>query len=391
MRRFAAQYIITATGDILKRGVITCDDDGIITDISDTAGNFKETSATPFYNGIIVPGFVNCHSHIELSDMKGITSRGSGLGTFIRDVRDKRNPSEEKASLAISQADRELYLTGTSGLADICNTSLTFETKENSRIKYINFLEVFGIDPGKANRRIAEINMLKATADALSSPSYVVPHSVYSISLPLFKELSHQISDNALTSIHFLESEQERDLLDKLEGDLIDSYSKMGISMEMLEERVPGHMYALNNLLPEKGKLLLVHATFADSEIIRMAQQRGDIFWCLCPNSNIYIENSLPPLVEILENSGTVVLGTDSLASNSSLNLLEEIKTLQNHFPDIGLPEMIEWATRNGALALDMDTLGTIEIGKAPGLVLLEHCDLENLKLRSESSSVRLI
>jgi cytosine/adenosine deaminase-related metal-dependent hydrolase len=391
MKLFSAQYIITGTGEVLKRGLVSCDDNGRIIDVSDTSGLLKETSATPFYNGIIVPGFVNCHSHIELSDMKGAVERGRGLGNFIAEIREKRNPSREEALKSIMHADRDLYRTGTSALADICNTSLSFDIKEKSPVNYINFLEVFGIDPSKASKRMGEIIALKKEADAFTAPSYIVPHSVYSISKTLFEELSVIIKDNGITSIHFLESAQEKALLEHLDGELMSSYLRMGISKETVKESGTNHLYAFENYLPRKGNLILVHNTFADSDIISRIQDRPDVYWCLCPNSNIYIENSLPPVADLLSKSATIVLGTDSLASNNSLNLLEELKTLQKHFPAIELPELITWATRNGALALKLSELGTIERGKTPGLVLIENCDLAGLKLTERSFSRRLI
>ena len=147
MKRFSAQYIITATGTTLKRGIITTDDNGLITDITDTGGNLPELQNTAFYNGIIVPGFVNCHCHLELSAMKGISPGGAGLGPFIRDVSEKRSLPEEDILQAVRDADREMYHAGISLCGDICNTSGTFRTKEESPVSYLNFLEVFGIDP----------------------------------------------------------------------------------------------------------------------------------------------------------------------------------------------------------------------------------------------------
>ncbi len=391
MKRFSAQYIITGTGEILKRGVITCDDNGKITDISDTKGNLTETPATTFYNGIIVPGFVNCHSHIELSDMKGMLERGGGLGSFVGDIREKRNPSHKDAVRAISQADRDLYSSGTSAVADICNTSLSFSIKDRSRVSYINFLEVFGMEPSGASRRIEDIIALKKEADTYATPSYIVPHSVYSLSQTLFDRLSVLIEDNDICSIHFMESPQERQLIDNLEGELLESYRSMGISDEAISDRVPGHLQAIDKYLPSEGKLILVHNTFADTNIISELQRHKNVYWCLCPNSNLFIENNLPPVEELVKNSAKIVLGTDSLASNSSLNLLEELKTLQKHFASLDLSALIIWATRNGAEALNMDKLGTIEKGKTPGLVLIENCDLERLKLSDQSRSVRLI
>lgn len=392
MKKFAAQYIITGAGDILKRGVVSCEDNGKIISVTDTSGEMRESAATPFYNGIIVPGFVNCHTHVELSDMKGVTARGRGLGNFLRDIREKRNPSADRALRAIEQADRDMYGTGTSAVADICNTPLSFNTKDNSKIDYINLLEVFGIDPAKAEKRLDEIRALKAEADMHGASSYIVPHSVYSVSVPLYKKLAAMIRDNRITSVHFLESGQERDMIDHLKGKLVDSYVSMGFDKAILEVGAESHMQVVRDYLPGTGKLIMVHNTFADRDIIKAVQKRDNVYWCLCPNSNLYIENKLPPVNCLREQDASIVLGTDSLASNDSLNLLEELKTLQQYFPGIELTEMIAWASFNGAEALDLSyKLGSIEEGKTPGLVLIENCDLEKIRLTAESRSRRLI
>ena len=391
MKKFAAQYIITASGSLLKRGIITCTDDGTIVSVTDTGGEMPEEASTQFYNGIIIPGFVNCHSHIELSDMKGITKGGAGLGSFIKEVREKRNTDINKAVDAIRAADRDIYRSGTSALADICNTSLSFGIKDESPVHYINLLEVFGINPGSAFKRIDELKALAKEAALYNTPHWIVPHSFYSLSESLLSELSSLMKGNELTSVHFLESPQERQLLDNMSGDLMESYRAMGITEEMLGSRAPGHINSLVKYLPGEGNLLLVHNTFATREDISVLTARPGTWWCLCPNSNLYIENSLPPVMELISASARIVLGTDSLASITSINPLEELKTLQREFPVIGLAELVRWASANGAMALGIEHLGTIEPGKRPGLVLIENCDLQNLKLTADSSSKRLI
>jgi len=123
-----------------------------------------------------------------------------------------------------------------------------------------------------------------------------------------------------------------------------------------------------------------------------MVKERKDLFWCLCPNSNLYIEKKIPPLNLLLEEECEIVIGTDSLASNSNLSILEEIKTLQHNFPEIHLGELVKWATINGAKALgEESSFGKIEIGKKPGLLLLEDVDLQNMKLLPGSQVRRLI
>lgn len=92
----------------------------------------------------------------------------------------------------------------------------------------------------------------------------------------------------------------------------------------------------------------------------------------------------------LMQNDVNIVLGTDSLASNDQLSILEEMKTLQKNFPGIELATLLKWATINGAQALQMDeTLGSFEKGKQPGIVLIEA--LDQLLLTAESSSRRIL
>ena len=384
--------MITGTGDILKRGIITTDRNGLITAVSDTDGELPELSQTEFYNGIIVPGFINCHCHLELSAMHGQLAPGGGLGSFIRKVRETRPPVDEDPEKSIAAADKMMYDKGTSVCADICNSSATFETKERSPLSYINFLEVFGVDPLKAPKRISEVLELKKTADKYSAPSCIVPHSFYSASARLLKMVKELASDNELNTVHFMESGQEALLMEDTTGPLMESYRAMGIGEAVLRDRVSSHLAGVRDYISNSGNLLLVHNTFASPEDIRAASSRPGTFFCICPRSNIFIESTLPPVNTLREQGATIVTGTDSLASNNSLNILDELKVISNNFPALSLAEMIGWATINGARALKADSrYGSIETGKNPGLVLIENADLAAMRLKEGSTSRRLI
>jgi cytosine/adenosine deaminase-related metal-dependent hydrolase len=157
-------------------------------------------------------------------------------------------------------------------------------------------------------------------------------------------------------------------------------------------ETAQNHADAVMNEITQNGNLILVHNTFASREAISSIRQRGNLFWCLCPNSNLYIEDSLPPLDLFIREGCDLVIGTDSFASNDHLSILEELKTLQFHFPQITIEEMTRWATVNGARALgEENNYGKLEPGKKPGLLLLENVDLINMKLLPESTVTRLI
>jgi cytosine/adenosine deaminase-related metal-dependent hydrolase len=391
MKHFTAQYIITNTGPILKRAVLTTKDDGTIVGIEDTMGDLKEKHSTEFYNGVIIPGFVNCHCHLELSHMKDNTPEQEGLSGFIQQIRRTRDYNKNEIISCLSAADKQLYNNGTVLCADICNTSDSFSVKKESRITYINLLEVFGLDPEKAVKRFYEITAVARKAIEADLEYSFVPHSVYSMSLTLFRLLRNASINNRVTSVHFMESAEEKTFIMNRTGLLMSSYQQSGLLPNRLET-VISHSDAVLNEITRSGNLILVHNTFVDRNTIRTIKERDRLFWCLCPNSNIYIEKKVPPLKLLLEEGCEIVIGTDSLASNSHLSILEEIRTLHSSFPEVPLMDLIRWATLNGAKALGKEEqFGKIEAGMKPGLLLLQNIDLQNMKLLPESFVTRLI
>ena len=391
MKRFTAQYVITNSGPPLKRGVITTEDDGTIISIENTNGNLKEEHSIEFYNGIIIPGFVNCHCHLELSHMKGYTSRGMGLGGFIEQVRSTRDSTKESIFASVCSADNHMFKEGIVLCADVCNTSDSFKIKKESRIRYINLLEVFGLNPDKAEKRMEDITNVAGTAKEMDLQFSLVPHSAYSMSLTLFRLLKNESLNNKVTSVHFMETAGEEIFLSNQTGPLMSSYKRSGLMPPRLET-AKNHVDVILNEITKSGNLILVHNTFADRKTIRMIKERGNLFWCLCPNSNIYIENQIPQLNLLIEEGCEIVIGTDSLASNTTLSILEELKTLQFNFPDILIEDLVLWATMNGAKALgEEERFGSIEAGKRPGLLVLENVDLQKMKLLPESFVTRLI
>jgi cytosine/adenosine deaminase-related metal-dependent hydrolase len=391
MKSLTAQYVITNKGRPLKRAVITTEDDGTIISIEDTTGALTEKRSTEFYNGIIIPGFVNSHCHLELSHLKGHTSKEEGLGVFIEEIINNRDSSKESIVSAASAADNHMYKEGIVLCADICNTSDSFNIKKESRISYINLLEVFGLDPEKAHKRMADILVIAEKARQMDLAFSLIPHSAYSMSMSLFKILRNESLNNKVTSVHFMETRGEEAFLKNRTGPLMSSYKRSGLIPPKLETP-ENHADVILNEITKSGNLILVHCTFADRDTIRLIKKRGNLYWCLCPNSNIYIENTVPPLKLLLEEGCEIIIGTDSLASNANLSILEELKTLQLNWPDISIEDLVSWATINGARALgEQELFGSIEPGKKPGLLLIENVDLQNMKLLPESFVRRLI
>jgi cytosine/adenosine deaminase-related metal-dependent hydrolase len=367
MRRISAQYVFTSAGNPLKRGVVTAGDDGTVISVEDTGGDLTESAGTEFYNGIIIPGLVNCHSHLELSHMHDAITAGGGLRSFISSVRDRREAQGEIVTAAAERADREMHDGGVVACGDISNDTVSFDIKKKSPVRYLTFIEAFGSDPLLAGARMSRALVVAADARKSGLPGDVTPHAVYSVSGDLFTLIREHITSESVISLHFLESDDERVMAS--------DHVEKALELSCLVSR-----------------LILVHNTVIRPDEVEILAREGNIWFCLCPSSNMHISGMMPPVSLLREVTDRIVAGTDSLASNDRLDMLTELMMLHDAAPLIPLHEIIRWGTINGARALKMsDTLGSIEPGKKPGLLLVEPADLVNLRLLPGSRIRRLL
>lgn len=206
-------------------------------------------------------------------------------------------------------------------------------------------------------------------------PASLAPHAPYSCSRELIRLIMDHCRQHQLpSSIHNQESMAENEFFLHKTGDYLRLYEILGLPLDHFAASGKSSLQSILDALNEEVNTLLVHNTFSsrnDVEISRKALNH--LYWCLCPNANLYIENTLPD-AELLHVSGcALTLGTDSLASNAELSILQEIMTLQAHFPNISLEALLKAATSNGAAFLGIgDKYGSLEKGKAPGIILID-------------------
>ncbi len=396
MRKIAASYIFPVHRPPIKNGIIVLDDDGTILNLVDTKGELAEQANLEYYNGILTPGFINAHCHLELSYLYKKVPEHLGLPGFIGAINKLRNTVSDNGPGAIWQAAQEMYRQGIVAVGDVSNSGVSTSAKKNSNIHYHTFVEAFGFSPERAEKAflIAEGIYKQLLMNGLRAS--ISPHSPYSVSKPLFRLIKrHAESNNNIVSIHNQESPDENEFF-QTGGGGIASHLKNNIGLDLTEWEPTGQssLQSALKFLPRKNNLLLVHnnyTTKADLEVLRNGINPALLFFVVCPNSNLYIENTLPPIDLFMGEKLTICLGTDSLASNHRLSVLAEMVTLQQHFPEIPLTELLAWATINGAKALKMeDTLGTFELGKRPGINLLSGIGLVDLKLTPQSKVKRL-
>ena len=397
MRKLSAHYIITGTGAILNKGIVILSDDGIITDIIDTNGDLDEMASVEFYSGVLIPGFVNAHCHLELSHLKSVFPEKTGLSGFLKNVIDNRRADENKVIEDARKADFELWRNGIVGVGDIANTNITLAIKTGSKITYHTFIEALGFSPQRAGKAFAWAKACYEEVIATGLTASIVPHAPYSISKPLFDNISEFAeSQNSILSMHSQESSEEDLLYRSGDGEIARHLSE-NLALDLSEFKPTGKsaLESVIGWLPNENKLLLVHntnTTQKDIDVLQRYRKLSDTWFVLCPNSNLYIEDRLPDIGMLRNNNLQICLGTDSLSSNTKLSILGEMKTVHQNFPYIPLGELVIWATRNGAEALGMNRwAGTIEKGKRPGINLLTGIDLQHLTLRSESAVKRLL
>lgn len=395
MRKISADYIFPISSEPIKNGVVTVDDDGTILDVSDTSPALKE-KGVEYYEGIICPGFVNTHCHLELSHLRDLIPANIGMSEFIKTVISKRLEfSDPQIRQAIQDAEAEMIKNGIVAVGDISNNNSTFQQKAKGNLLYHTFIEVFNLDPEKADEAFNKGILLQQEFFqmlGLKSHVSIVPHAPYTVSEKLLRLISENATqNNSILSIHNQESETESELFISKSGKMYETFKAMGINTDFMRHTGHNSLQSTLPFLDDAYKLLLVHNTFTSKEDISWAEKemKNNLFWCTCPNANMYIEHTLPDYNYFIAENVKVTIGTDSLASNWSLSVLDELRTITKYFPAIPLQTVLEWATKNGAEFLDFPQFGTIEKGKKPGLNLL--MNIEGLSITEDTEVLRIV
>lgn len=370
-RKFKADGIFTGTASLSGDHVLITGSDGKVIEIVDVAAAGDNIE---IFNGLLSPGFINCHCHIELSFLKDVIPQHTGLVDFVQAVMANRIAPLDTRLEAMQNGTEELYKSGTVAVGDICNNADSLALKQNSPIYWNNFIEVSGFVDEAAQKRLADAEAVAQKFSILDSPFSIVPHAPYSVSKKLFQLLNEKTAGQLIT-IHNQEEGSENDLYKNKAGVFLKLYENLGIDIAGFS---PTGKTSFQSWLPyftNDQKIISVHNTFISQEDINFAQH---IFFCICINANLYIENTLPPLEMLTRNNCTIVLGTDSYASNWQLNIIEEMKAIHKNFPFIEMETILKWATLNGAETLGIaETHGSFDKGKTPGIVLIENMEKE--------------
>lgn len=392
VRRIAASYVYTLESEPIKNGFVEYDDqDGRIISVG-TCAEGEEVMP-----GALVPGFVNAHCHVELSHLHKKFVKGTGMAGFIDQINALRDWAgrEAKQKLVQEWMDK-MWEDGVSAMADISNDDSSFDVKKSHRMYTRTFLEVFGSEPEMCEGVMAEVTALNAVAKEAGIDAAPTPHSCYTMSPQLLSASAAAGLEEGFLSYHSQESQEEEDLLISGSGAMYENRKRSGMSTPPVTGE-SSLKYFIERLADAKDapydqQILLVHNVCLQQGDIDAAKKvMRNVYFAVCPLSNIFIHNALPPIELMRKNGLAIALGTDSLSSNDDLDMVKEMYCLHESFPQVPMQEILEWASLNGARFLKKDdVLGSIAPGKKPGLVLVSDID-ECGYVTEQSRSRRII
>ena len=363
MRFLTADYLFSLHIAPIKEGVLQISDRGEVIAI------FKNRNEVPqdkleVFEGVLCPGFVNAHCHLELSHLLGNAEKGKGFLEFAGTIRKRDDFSAFEKQNAIEKAEQEMIANGIVAVGDICNTTDTLLQKQTGNIKYYNFIETFGVHENKIDAIFTQAIKLRDEFRGANLKASITPHSPYSVPPVLMKKINNAFEDkDELLTVHMQETKEENQLFEKKEGAFFTWLNGMEANVSIW-----GNRNKSVDIMQELGnkKMLLVHNTFAKKE------DMTDHYYCTCPKANLYIENALPDYS--IFDTDKLCVGTDSLASNDALSILEELIVIQKN-SNFDMNMLLRIACKNGAEALGFEQLGTFEKGKIPGINLIQNLD----------------
>jgi len=358
-------------------------------------------------DAILLPGFVNCHTHLELTDLEGKIPPQGSFGRWLNQLVGKTlRWNKNKFTRSAARGLKLSLASGTTLLADISYFGYDYDVLKNAPLRKILFLEAIDFNPAtvaktaaELERKLLEIKKItedeaqtadggRQTADFLLG---LAPHSPYTACAAFYQECLKMAGRLTLPiSTHLAETEEEREFLMKGTGDFARRLSSIR-SLRMRRPIRAGRMgrkaqvvntwrppWSIRGTSPIKYMhslgyldfpLVIAHGNFLDEEDIALLE-RSPASVIYCPSSHKYFGHPPHPFPRLLARGVNVALGTDSLASGQGLSMLDEMKIVSRDYKEISPESILKMGTIRGARALGLaDKVGSLEVGKEADLV----------------------
>ena len=375
MKLLSARWVLPIDTPPIAEGALALGDDGAVLAVARRAELRAEfpDAVEERAEGVLMPGLVNAHSHLELSGHVDAIPGGKGLfawATALMAIRKTDTPDGQRAAARTAAA--AAVALGTAAIGDVGNSLAAAPGIGGAGLAGVLFHELFGsreIATGDAMADAAR-ERAEAAADWPERLGYVpAPHAPFSVGPELLARIFAAAAAARATSIHVAEDEDEVALLRDGSGRWPAFLAGMGVDpATRVPRKSPVAYLASLGAFQTETPPLLVHMVHAGDDDRRIAREAGATV-VLCARSNLHIGGRLPDVQAFVTDGLPLAIGTDSLASVPDLSLWAEMATLAAHFPAVPAARWLEAATRGGASALGLRGYGTLAPGSRPGVL----------------------
>ncbi|HWX24277.1 MAG TPA: amidohydrolase family protein [Vicinamibacteria bacterium] len=321
-------------------------------------------AARPLGPGILLPGLVNAHCHLELSHLENAVDTSRGFVPWVEElVATRGRLSRERVRDAAQRGIDALVASGTVAVGDVSNGLDHLDLLAASPLRSVVFFELLAWDPATADAvlRAAQSRLLALPSSLAGVEVRLGAHAPHSVSGALLRRLSE---DKGLATLHLAESPAEVRFLLSGGGEWRDFLERRGLGKVAFEAPGMSPVRYLHSLGVLRKGLLAAHCVQTDPSDFRLLREAG-VHVVVCPRSNERLGVGLPPVPALLEAGVNVCLGTDSLASAPTLSVWDDLLALRAAFPAIAPETLLRMATLAGAEALGLADLGSLEVGQA--------------------------
>ena len=376
MKLLSARWVVPVSRPPIDEGALALADDGTVLAVGGRAEVRAEwaDAVEERAQGVLLPGLVNAHCHLELACHVDGVPGGQGLfawATALMGAR-KADTAERQREAAANGAAAAVAL-GTAAVGDVGNSLAAAPGIGRAGLTGVLFHELFGSRELATGDALADAarERAAAAADWPERLGYVpAPHAPFSVDPELLTRIfAAAAAAGRATSIHVAEDEDELALLRDGSGRWPALLAGMGVDpATRVPRKTPVAYLASLGAFETATPPLVVHMVHAGADDRRLAREAGATV-VLCPRSNLHIGGRLPDVGALVAEGGALALGTDSLASVPDLSLWAEMATLAAHFPAVPAARWLDAATRGGARALGLRGLGTLDSGARPGVL----------------------
>jgi cytosine/adenosine deaminase-related metal-dependent hydrolase len=369
--RYHARWVLPITQPPVENGTVV-ESDGVITYVGPRA-DAPRGEDYELGEAILLPGLVNTHTHLELTAMRGFLENCQ-FTDWIDKLRQSRNEVLDAEMLLDSARFGiiEGLKAGITTYADTCSSGVVMQAMREIGVRGIMYQEVFGPDPSQSHAVMQDLQQRveKLASDQTDLVSLgISPHAPYTVSDRLYGAAASFANERRLPlAMHVAESQAEHDIVASGSGEFADRWRRRGIPVGR-RARSPIALLEAHGVL-EREPLLIHCVRVDDADIEIISRHRCAV--AHCPASNAKFGHGIAPLLPLMAAGIRVGMGSDSVASNNRMDILDEARlavlihrAATRRHDAFGAHQALELATIGGARALGIDSrVGSLQIGK---------------------------